>query len=233
MKGLPLLPWFCVVLGAVLAHWRVLPPLGGFLLVLVSVPVGLAVAVIITWFWFRGHPVPHGAILCATALAPGALIILAGRDVFRFPRINDVSTDLEWPPAFTAVAALPENGGRDMSYPQSFTPIVRNAYPHLSPAVWPSGHADANSVFETAKTVAERSPGWTVIRVDLDAMEIEAVVESELFRFRDYVAIRISIAGDSTRLDVRSKSRDGKSDLGINARRINTYLAKVSAEHTP
>jgi len=34
--------------------------------------------------------------------------------------------------------------------------------------------------------------------------------------------------GSGTRVDVRSKSRVGKSDLGVNAARIQEYLGKIA-----
>lgn len=232
MKFLFLIPWLLFICGAGLAHWRVLPPLSGFILVLLSIPAGLAVVVAALWFWIRGTPISYGVVVCLLAVLPGALIVFAGRDAFRFPRINDVSTDLENPPVFMAVAALPENEGRDLSYPESVATIVRGAYPDLSPVTPGKGHIPADRLFEAAVTVAEGLSGWTVIRADAESKEIEAVVESRLFRFRDYVSIRVSSTNESTRLDVRSKSRDGKSDLGVNARRIRTFLAALSAEIT-
>ncbi|MCL4693387.1 MAG: DUF1499 domain-containing protein [Candidatus Hydrogenedentes bacterium] len=232
MKFLFLIPWLLFICGAGLAHWRVLSPLSGFILVLLSIPAGLAVVVAALWFWIRGTPISYGVVVCLLAILPGALIVFAGRDAFRVPRINDVSTDLEHPPQFTAIAALPENEGRDLSYPESFVPVVRDAYPDLSPGTWPKDRMATDRLFDAAVTVAEGLSGWTVIRADPESKEIEAVVASSLFRFRDYVSIRISGTGESIRVDIRSKSRDGKSDLGVNARRIRTFLAALSAEIT-
>jgi uncharacterized protein (DUF1499 family) len=41
------------------------------------------------------------------------------------------------------------------------------------------------------------------------------------------VVIRIAPEGTGSRLDIRSMSRVGKSDLGKNADRIRAFLAKV------
>ena len=48
-----------------------------------------------------------------------------------------------------------------------------------------------------------------------------------LFGFKDDVVIRLSAVNDGTRVDVRSASRVGLSDLGANAARIQAYLAKL------
>ena len=49
------------------------------------------------------------------------------------------------------------------------------------------------------------------------------------FGFRDDVIVRITPAGNGSRVDVRSVSRVGRSDLGANARRIREFLRQLSA----
>jgi len=41
--------------------------------------------------------------------------------------------------------------------------------------------------------------------------------------------VRIAADGTGSRVDVRSLSRIGKSDVGANAKRVREYLAKVKA----
>jgi uncharacterized protein (DUF1499 family) len=49
---------------------------------------------------------------------------------------------------------------------------------------------------------------------------IEATDTSRVFRFVDDIAVRIRSDANGSRIDVRSKSREGKGDLGANAARI-------------
>ncbi|MGZ4895356.1 MAG: DUF1499 domain-containing protein, partial [Candidatus Angelobacter sp.] len=49
------------------------------------------------------------------------------------------------------------------------------------------------------------------------------------FGFKDDIVVRIAADGNGSRVDVRSLSRIGKSDVGANARRVRDYLAKVKA----
>jgi len=44
------------------------------------------------------------------------------------------------------------------------------------------------------------------------------------------IRVRPAAGGQGSRIDVRSISRVGLSDLGANAKRIEDYLAQVSAE---
>jgi uncharacterized protein (DUF1499 family) len=50
-----------------------------------------------------------------------------------------------------------------------------------------------------------------------------------LFGFKDDIVIRIAAAGSGSRVDVRSLSRVGKSDFGVNAKRIRKYLRQLAA----
>jgi uncharacterized protein (DUF1499 family) len=42
--------------------------------------------------------------------------------------------------------------------------------------------------------------------------------------------VRIRPEGTGSRVDIRSKSRVGESDLGVNARRIRDFIARLKAE---
>ena len=58
---------------------------------------------------------------------------------------------------------------------------------------------------------------------------IEAVDTSLLYGFKDDMVVRIQESGEGTRVDVRSMSRVGRSDLGVNAKRIRTFMARLRA----
>jgi uncharacterized protein (DUF1499 family) len=51
--------------------------------------------------------------------------------------------------------------------------------------------------------------------------------------FTDDIVVRIAEAGSGSRIDVRSGSRHGRSDLGVNAARIRTYLAALHDAEKP
>jgi len=50
-----------------------------------------------------------------------------------------------------------------------------------------------------------------------------------MVRFKDDVVVRVAPATNGSRIDVRSVSRVGRSDLGANARRIRMFLTALSA----
>lgn len=224
-----ILPWLLLLGGAALAHLRLIPPLAGFTIAVLSLPASVAALVALGWDWWRGGSVSLVGVACVVAVFPVILLLFAGRDVFRYPRINDVSTDLERPPEFVAIADLPENEDRNLDFPPVAADIITSSYPNAIPASWSERDTDAETVFAAVIQVVGERPNWKIVRADHDAKELEAIVESTVFRFRDYVSVRVSRDGDRVRADVRSKSRDGKSDLGVNARRIESFLNALSA----
>jgi uncharacterized protein (DUF1499 family) len=65
--------------------------------------------------------------------------------------------------------------------------------------------------------------GWQVVAQDRQQGRIEAIDRTLIFGFVDDIAIRITPQGDGSRIDLRSASRAGVSDLGVNAKRIRTF----------
>ena len=88
--------------------------------------------------------------------------------------------------------------------------------------------ASKEKVFEAAKA-AFASMGMQLADADLAQGRIEANQTSLLYGFTDDVVVRISSTADGTKVDVRSKSRVGRSDLGQNAKRIRVFLRKLRA----
>jgi uncharacterized protein (DUF1499 family) len=69
--------------------------------------------------------------------------------------------------------------------------------------------------------------GWTIVAAEPAAGRIEATATTRWLGFKDDVVVRIRPDAGGSRVDVRSVSRVGKSDLGTNARRIREYLGRL------
>jgi uncharacterized protein (DUF1499 family) len=138
-----------------------------------------------------------------------------------FPLINDITTDFTDPPQFVKCADVASNRGRDMSYPSAFVEQQRAGYPNLDGK---TVALETGLAMERVRTALEALPGTKVIDVDVDGGRIEAVSISRVFGFVDDVVVRVRPEGNGSRIDMRSKSRDGKGDLGANAARIETFL---------
>ena len=61
------------------------------------------------------------------------------------------------------------------------------------------------------------------MKLDPAAGTLEANDTTSFFRFVDDVSIRVTPAPGGSRVDIRSKSRDGRGDIGANAIRIRAF----------
>lgn len=135
------------------------------------------------------------------------------------PAINDITTDVADPPLFSHTPA-------PIAYPaQAFAGRQRQAYPDLAPAILP---LQPQRTFGLALELV-RERGWEVLAADADALHIEATAKSRIFRFTDEIVLRMRPDADGVRVDMRSRSRVGRSDLGVNANRIRRFLADLEA----
>lgn len=215
---LGLLAGLAVIAGPTLAWLRLVPALAGFYLYLVGGVLAVITGLTALVSAARGRGFGFGrtlAILMAivfvfTAAAPGGQ-----------PLINDFTTDLDDPPTFRHAASLPANQGRDLAYPTAFAAEQRGCCADLRPARLPLAAPEA---LQRAEQVAASMPMWTVTHVDRERGTVEAVAESRVFGFQDDVVIRVRPDGDGSRIDIRSKSRDGRGDMGANAARIRAYV---------
>jgi uncharacterized protein (DUF1499 family) len=110
-----------------------------------------------------------------------------------------------------------------MAYPAEFAAQQRAAYPDLATIRLAAPPAEA---FAQAQRAAE-SLGWDVVAADPARGVLEAQQVSRLFRFVDDVVVRVRPADGGSLVDVRSKSRDGQGDLGVNAARIRAFAAAL------
>ncbi|ACL72760.1 protein of unknown function DUF1499 [Thioalkalivibrio sulfidiphilus HL-EbGr7] len=93
-------------------------------------------------------------------------------------------------------------------------------YPDIQPQYLP---APPEQVYEAALN-AVRGFGWEILEKDPATGRIEAVATTRFLRFKDDISIRIQAAEQGgSRVEMRSRSRVGRGDLGTNARRIRAF----------
>jgi uncharacterized protein (DUF1499 family) len=142
------------------------------------------------------------------------------------PPIHDITTDLADPPKFVRIAASRKPDEHPAAYDGAKVGEQQKAaYPDLAPLLL---KAPGDRVFAAARD-ALASMGLEVVEADAAQGRIEATATSLLFGFKDDVVVRISSDAGETKLDVRSKSRVGRNDFGVNAKRIRALQAKVKA----
>lgn len=213
------------LLGPTLAHFEIVRPIAGFalfgigllcaavclLLGLIALLVGPA----------RGATV--GGMLPAIAVVLTVLAASGARS--GIPRINDITTDTADPPVFVHALTLPENAGRDMAYPgESFAKQQREGYGEIEPLQMA---LPPDETFRRVAAAARSMDGWVITREDPTNRALEGYETSRLFRFKDDFVIVVRDANGQSVIQMRSKSRDGQGDVGVNAKRIRTFLGRV------
>jgi uncharacterized protein (DUF1499 family) len=71
--------------------------------------------------------------------------------------------------------------------------------------------------------------GWEIVAADPTNGRIEATATTFWFGFKDDVVVRVTPVDRGSRIDVRSVSRVGRSDVGTNAKRITAYLKRIAS----
>lgn len=137
------------------------------------------------------------------------------------PPIHDISTDVVNVPQFVAILPLRAGAPNSAQYGgPAIAAQQRSAYPDIQPVVVSGAPA---MVFDAALQSA-RALGWNIVAKDPGQGRIEATDTTFWFGFTDDVVIRITPQGSGARLDVRSVSRVGRSDVGTNAARIRAFV---------
>ncbi len=218
-----------IVLGTLGAFTGVLPPFRGFslvfLAVVTSVVFGIALAGAAAFASATGKTLRPRALRGAIVPLVIAIPAFVAVNMSSTPTMNDVSTDLserlEFDPEVSAKRTSAEPGEEQRAH---FDALQAQAYPDLAPIVVALAPEQA---FEQAKRAAESLPGWQVTSADAATGRIEATDTSRIFHFVDDVVIRVRPDGAGSRIDIRSRSRDGLGDMGVNATRVRAYTAAV------
>jgi len=196
-----------------------------------SLLVALAAAIGI---WRHGGP---GTARVVFSVAVG-LLMLSGPLMMaaltsEHPRINDVTTDVRSPPEFGTLARVRGGpGANSAAYPgERFAAEQARAYPDLKPLYLDRSSEEAfELVVDAVKhlkmdIVREEVPGGEPGEMGV----IEAVDRTLIAGFYDDVAIRVAGDDNGARIDIRSASRYGWTDLGRNAERIRTLMREIVA----
>lgn len=172
----------------------------------------------------------RGRVIAAVALILGALAWFfpwnMRRGAGQYPPIHDITTDTRNPPSFVAVAPLRADAPNPVGYAGDSAAVAQQqAYPDIRPMMMAM---PVDSAFSLALRTA-REMGWELVDQNRRDGRIEATATTPFFGFKDDVVIRVSSASGISRVDVRSKSRVGRGDVGANAKRIRAYLQRLRA----
>jgi uncharacterized protein (DUF1499 family) len=184
----------------------------------VAICAGSAVAFALGLAYRRPGAIACGLIALLIAAVTAYVPWSLRETALRLPPIHDISTDTDNPPSFVHLAAARKKTDHPAAYDgPEVAAQQKKGYPDIGPILL---KVPAARAFDEAKAILA-GMGMNIVDAEPIQGRIEATDTSLLFGFEDDLVVRIMpVADGTTRVDVRSKSRVGRSDLGINAHRI-------------
>lgn len=151
------------------------------------------------------------------------------------PPIHDITTDLDDPPLFTQAIVEARNQtkgvntldyiGKKHKKDGTLVSVLQSQYYKEVRPIRRS--EDPDVVFKEAEALI-KSKGWKVVTVDAESGVLEATESTFWYGFKDDVIIRVRPSkGGGTVVDMRSISRIGGSDLGLNAKRLEALISAL------
>ena len=167
-------------------------------------------------------------IRAVVALAVALLVLVGPLNTLRqgagAPMIHDITTDLEDPPIFVEVPRKRSVSDNSLDIDAEVLATQKAYYTDIGPTMLPMAKREAFALVRETVNDFE----WVVHAENANLGYIEATASTPFFGFRDDVVIRVSEEAGRVRVDMRSASRVGLSDLGVNAGRIRDFMELVA-----
>lgn len=200
---------------------------GALTLAVVAILLACAAGIVIWTEGVGGIRESLTALLIGFALIAYPLYL--GLKAYRLPAIYDVTTDPIDPPRFEAIARLRPRDANPVTYAGlHVAELQHRAYADIEPD---NTTASPQEAYDAAiKVITKRR--WHIVDArppSVGARDglIEAIARTPVLSFRDDVVVRVRPTPDGARIDVRSASRYGRHDLGVNAARVRALISDV------
>lgn len=217
-----------IVFGARLGVWE---PITGFglyrsyfnLIAMVVTGAGLLALII-----HRVRKEKVSAVLAGMAAVVGVICLVPMisstlNPPVRGAPINDITTDTTNPPEFLVLDDTREGARTSLVYAgEKVAATQAKVHPDIAPL---QTDLSADAAYARALELAEEL-GWEIVASDAEARRFEATARTSVFYFADDVVVAVTEQESASRVDMRSVSRIGRSDQGVNAARIRDYQQK-------
>ena len=218
---------------AVIAYRQDLMGFGtGLKLIQAGALLGAVIFVVGTIYFFvnkkKNPNAARSAVIgAAIALVPVVPLALQAQKASSLPFIHNISTDTVNAPTFHELLnhRLPTDNPHHYDA-EKLAPLQKEAYPNVKTL---RSSLTLSQALSKSEEIA-KSLGWEIVNVDPAKGIVEATETTALWGFKDDVVVRITQDGQDTLIDLKSVSRFGGSDLGVNAARIETFLEAFAGE---
>lgn len=141
--------------------------------------------------------------------------------VQRFPPIHDITTDTNNVPMFLVLDDQRAGARNTLNYEGA--KVAEQQLVAFADITSMHTHKSAEQAFEHALAIVKEK-GWQIIAQDLDKLHIEASARTSVYHFVDDVVIVVTPLANGSKVDMRSVSRIGRGDRGVNAARIRDFM---------
>ncbi|HRW30740.1 MAG TPA: DUF1499 domain-containing protein, partial [Emcibacteraceae bacterium] len=94
------------------------------------------------------------------------------------------------------------------------------AFPDIKPIM---SDLNPDQAYQKALSVG-KAMGWEIVGADPSKHRFEGTARTPFFKFIDDTVVVVSEMPTGSRIDVRSVSRVGVGDIGVNAKRIRKFI---------
>ncbi len=208
--------WWNFRTGFVVLKWGAYAALGAAIITIVTA--------LLTHGVDKRWSLVAAAVVTVVALGVVSVPWRMARVARTVPPIHDITTDFNNPPSFVVLRDRRPGAVNSIEYGgPAVAAQQRMGYPNIGPVVLSVPPIQA---LKRAAAVA-RQLGWTIVALDSADGRIEATDRTRWFGFTDDIVVRVTPDPAGSRVDIRSVSRVGKSDVGTNARRVRAFLHKL------
>jgi len=138
----------------------------------------------------------------------------------RYPPIHDITTNISNPPEFIFLNESRPGAKNSLVYGgQEVADQQLTAFPSIKPIITT---LSPDKAYEKALNIAS-SMGWEMVSTDPTLYHFESTARTRFFNFADDVVVQVVKIDNGSRVDIRSVSRIGRGDRGMNAQRIIAF----------
>ena len=141
----------------------------------------------------------------------------------RYPPIHDITTNVTNPPEFIFLDDNRPGAKNSLAYGgQEVATQQITAFPSIKPIV---SNLSPDKAYEKALNIAA-AMGWEQVNTDPTLYHFESTARTPFFNFADDVVVQVVKIDNGSRVDIRSVSRIGRGDRGVNAQRVLAFAAQ-------
>tara|TARA_R110001583_G_scaffold20698_4_gene79276 strand:+ start:452 stop:1183 length:732 start_codon:yes stop_codon:yes gene_type:complete len=157
-------------------------------------------------------------VLGLAIIAPSILSIL--KEPVRYPPIHDITTDTQDPPQFSYLTDTRSGAKNSLVYAgKEIAEQQLKAFPDITPII---SKLSSEQAYLKALDIA-KNMGWKIVYEDQIMLVFEATARTPFFNFADDIVVKVSNKANVSIVNVRSVSRIGRGDRGVNAQRIRQF----------